>query len=150
MRWSGVQRAKRWTSSRLDGVAEGGENVGQRALPARQQRLDHLSPEAGSAPATGGDEQARELSQMGAFEIDDGRPNLAGEAFFGLGVEGRPGDRGGRPSRQERPRPDKILVHAAIMAWTSANWVAHKPWPGRKNAAEYTCPGLLSADLRAT
>lgn len=108
----------------VDGVPERGENVGQRALTARQQRLDHFNPEAGRAPAAGGDQQPRELSEMGAFEIDDRRPNLPGEAFFGLSVEGRPGDRGGRPRRQERSGPDKKLVHVAILAWTSANWVA--------------------------
>ena len=108
----------------LDGMAEGGENIGQGALPARQQRLDHLNPEARRAPAAGGDEQPRKLAQVSAFEVDYCRPNLAGEAFFRLGVEGRPGDRGSRPSRQERSGPDEKLVHAAIMAWTSANWVA--------------------------
>ena len=126
VRWSGVQRAKRWTSSawtawpgwrkRRPGCT--------RAAPAAARSPQIRKRAALQPPAA---MSSRESSpELGAFEVDDRRPNLAREAFFGLGVEGRPGNRGGRPGRQERPGPDEILVHAAIMAWTSANWVAQR------------------------
>jgi hypothetical protein len=39
-------------------------------------------------------------------------------------VKGGSSNRGRRSRREERSSPDKILVHAAILAWTSATCVA--------------------------
>jgi hypothetical protein len=43
-------------------------------------------------------------------------------------------DRAGWPRREERASPDKILIHAAILARMSANWVAYK-WASRRVSA---------------
>ena len=98
VRWSGVQRAKRWTSSAWTARAEGGENVGERALPARQQRLDHLR--SGSAPRSSRRRRsgAARARRGGRFRSRRPPPEPARRGLL-------PSGRGASPRRSRRAGP---------------------------------------------
>ena len=113
----------------LCGFAKNRHHVGERAISVGKQPADNLSPEPAEAPAGRYEDDPSNLGRASALEIDDGRSNAAGEPVPSLSVQTRRANGRLFPSGQDRPGSNKILVHAAILAWTSANWVAHNPPP---------------------
>lgn len=110
------------------GLSQDRHHVCERALVLGQEPDDDLSPEAWRTPPGGDHEESGELGQPRCLEVDHGRLNAGRQTALGLGVQSRRRNRPARPSLQKRPGPYKILVHAVILAWTSANWVAHTLW----------------------
>jgi hypothetical protein len=108
----------------LDGIREGRDDVAQPTFAQRKQSGHDFSVEARSAPAGRDDEQTRKLSGAGGLEVDEGRRNLPCQRHARLGVQCSSPNRRRRSSCEERAGSNKILVHAAILAWTSATWLA--------------------------
>lgn len=106
-------------------LAEDRDDIGQRAFPTSNERPDDLGAEAAAGPAGRHNKEARDFAEPRCLEVDHGRLNLAGQPRLRLSVERCGPDRARRARGQDRSRPDKVLVHAAILAWRSATWVAH-------------------------
>jgi len=110
---------------RAHGLGKGGDHIAQRAVAFSQQRNHDLSAEALAAPACGRQNDTRQIAARTRLEIEDRRLDLARDLAGCPRVNRSIRDGSLRPRRQDRSSPNKVLVHAPMLAWTSATCVAH-------------------------